>query len=165
MVEIYRPYVEQTAISFEYVTPTEEEFAKRFLAITEQFPWLVWEENGQLLGYAYGSRAFERMAFSWTAEASIYLHPNAKRRGIGRRLYEKLEQLLTEQGYQVVYALITAENAASVAFHRAMGYEVIGQFPRCGYKFDRWYGLVWMEKRLQLIEHPSLPVSIDNVNR
>ena len=103
ILEIYAPYVKNTAISFEYTVPTLEEFTQRFLGITAQFPWLVWEENGTVLGYAYGSAPFERAAFQWSAEASIYLCPEACGKGIGKKLYAALEKLLQDQGYRKVY--------------------------------------------------------------
>ena len=97
ILEIYAPYIENTAISFEYTVPSLEEFTQRFLDITAQFPWLVWEENGTILGYAYGSRPFKRTAYQWSAEASIYLCPEARGQGIGRKLYAALEQLLSQR--------------------------------------------------------------------
>ena len=100
ILEIYEPYVKNTAISFEYAVPTLEEFTQRFSKITAQFPWLVWEENGVVLGYAYGSLPFERAAYQWSAEASIYLCPEAWGKGIGKKLYAALEALLRQQGYR-----------------------------------------------------------------
>lgn len=161
ILEIYAPYVENTAISFEYTVPSLEAFTQRFLGITAQFPWLVWEENGQILGYAYGSLPFERAAYGWNAEASIYLAPEAKGRGIGRKLYATLEEQLKNQGYKKVYAIITTANEASVAFHKAVGYRHTAAFPNCGYKFGTWYGTIWMEKELNNWENPpQKPVSI-----
>ena len=148
ILEIYAPYVEHTAISFEYTVPTLAEFTDRFLGITAQFPWLVWEENGAVLGYAYGSLPFERAAYQWSAEASIYLRPEARGKGIGRKLYAALEEILKKQGYRKVYAIITTANEASVAFHQAVGYRHTATFPDCGYKFGQWYGTVWLEKDL-----------------
>ena len=148
ILEIYAPYIETTAISFEYIVPTLEEFTRRFLTITAQFPWLVWEEDGTVLGYAYGSLPFERAAYQWSAEASIYLCPEARGRGIGKSLYAALEEILKRQGYRKVYAIITTANEASVAFHKAVGYRHTATFPDCGYKFGQWYGTVWMEKDL-----------------
>ena len=160
MLDIYAPYIMTTTYSFEYEVPTEAEFLERFRKITEQFPWLVWEENGEVLGYAYGSAPFERAAYSWCAEASIYLKPEARGRGIGRQFYGELEEILAAQGYRVVYAIITAENEASVAFHRKMGYQNEKIFPDCGFKFGRWLGVVWMEKRLNPVGNVSnFPVS------
>lgn len=148
ILEIYAPYVETTAISFEYTVPTLEVFTQRFLSIAAKFPWLVWEEDGSVLGYAYGSLPFERAAYQWSAEASIYLCPEAQGKGIGRKLYTALEDILRQQGYRKVYAIITTANEASVAFHEAVGYRHTATFPECGYKFGTWYGTIWMEKDL-----------------
>jgi len=154
ILEIYAPYVQNTAISFEYTVPTLEEFTQRFLGITAQFPWLVWEENGTVLGYAYGSAPFERAAFQWSAEASIYLCPEACGKGIGKKLYAALEQLLQAQGYKKVYAIITTANEPSVAFHKAVGYRHTATMPGCGYKLGSWHGIVWMEKDLNSWDTP-----------
>ena len=148
ILAIYGPYVENTAISFEYSVPSLEEFTQRFRKYTKQFPWLVWEENGSILGYAYGSAPFERAAYGWCAEASIYLAPQAHRRGIGSKLYAVLEQLLTLQGYRKLYALVTTANPPSVQFHLALGYRHLTEFKNCGYKFGNWYGVTWLEKDL-----------------
>ena len=154
ILEIYGHYVKNTAISFEYEVPTLEAFTERFLGITARFPWLVWEENGTILGYAYGSLPFERAAYQWCAEASIYLSPEVCGRGIGKQLYATLEQILKEQGYRKVYAIITTANAPSIAFHQAAGYRHTATMPDCGYKFGKWYGTVWMEKDLNTWDIP-----------
>ena len=155
ILAIYGPYVTDTTVSFEYDVPTLESFTERFRGITAQFPWLVWEEDGAILGYAYASAPFSRAAYCWCAEPSIYLCPEAKGRGIGRALYTALEQILRLQGYQVSYAIITSENRDSIAFHRAMGYTHLADFPQCGFKHGRWQGITWMEKRLNPVEIPS----------
>lgn len=154
MLEIYGPYVLNTAYSFEYTVPTQEEFMGRFLEITKQFPWLVWEEDGEVLGYAYGSLPFERAAYAWCGEVSIYIAPSAHGRGIGRRLYGVLEHILWRQGYCVIYSLITSENTGSLAFHEKMGYRKCAELPGCGLKFGRWLGVIWMEKRTKFDEIP-----------
>ena len=155
MLAIYAPYILTTTYSFEYDVPSEDAFLQRFRKYTQQFPWLVWEEEGRVLGYAYGSAPFERAAYGWCAESSIYLHSDARGRGIGMRLYAALEKLLKLQGYQVLYAIITSENTGSVLFHQKAGFSRLADFPRCGYKFGRWVGTVWMEKRLDSVEFPS----------
>ena len=155
ILEIYAPYIETSTATFEYDVPCLRSFTQRFLTITEKFPWLVWEEDGRILGYAYASAPYERAAFSWCAEPSVYLRPEARGRGIGKALYARLEQILKEQGYQVLYALITDENVSSIRFHESCGYVQKVHFPDCGFKFGRWLGLVWMEKRL-------IPVTIPN---
>ena len=164
ILEIYGPYVENTAVSFEYTVPTLADFTQRFLKITAQFPWLVWEEDGEVLGYAYGGLPWERAAYQWVASASIYLCPKAQGKGIGRKLYEKLEQLLQKQGYRKVYAVITTDNEASVAFHKAVGYHHTATMPNCGYKFGKWHGTIWMEKDLNTWDTPPRePMSIREV--
>ena len=155
ILSIYAPYVEYSTATFEYDVPCRREFLQRFYDITVQYPWLVWEENGQILGYAYASAPYTRAAFRWCAEPSIYLRPEAKGRGIGKKLYTVLEWILEQQGYQVLYALITSENTDSLDFHRKMGYETRVNFPNCGYKKGRWLGLTWMEKRLKIVQTPS----------
>ena len=161
ILEIYRPYVESTTVSFEYTCPTLEEFTARFEKYTAQFPWLVWEEQGEILGYAYACAPFTRMAYSWVAEASVYLHPKAHRKGIGTALYRALEAILTEQGYLTLYALVTSENAPSLAFHQARGYEIRAVFPRQGFKFGKALGVTWLEKALHFVEYPqNLPTPI-----
>jgi len=157
LLEIYAPYIMTTTASFEYTVPTREAFLRRFTDYTTQFPWLVWCEHGTILGYAYASAPFERAAYAWCAEPSIYLRPEAAGTGIASRLYTALERILQAQGYQVLYALITAENHRSLAFHGKMGYRHIMELPACGFKFQRWVGLVWMEKRLGIVKNPSGP--------
>ena len=149
MREIYRPYVETTAITFEYDVPGPEAFQARFLDTVRDFPWLVWEENGEVLGYAYGSRAFARAAYQWDVDVSIYLRQDQRGRGIGRQLYAALEDRLRQQGYFVLYALVTSANEASCQFHRALGYRPIACFENTGFKFGKWYDVTWFEKRLQ----------------
>ena len=156
ILEIYAPYVEHSTATFEYDVPCKKEFTQRFLKYTAQFPWLLWEENGNILGYAYASAPYERAAYSWCAEPSVYLRPEAKGRGIGRKLYEALEAILRKQGYRKLLALVTSENQASVAFHEKMGYRVCGCFSDCGFKFNRWLSLIWMEKDLKFVENPSV---------
>lgn len=161
ILSIYAPYVTDTAVSFEYSVPTLEAFTQRYHAITRQFPWLVWEENHTVLGYAYGGYPFERAAYQWCAEPSVYLHPDARRRGIGRALYQALESILKQQGYCKLYAIITSQNQASLDFHLAMGYQSLAVFPNCGFKHNQWYGITWMEKQLNPVEMPmNVPIPI-----
>ena len=148
ILEIYRPYILNTAITFEYDVPTLAQFEDRFRSVTRDFPWLVWDEDGQILGYAYGSRAFERAAYQWDADMSIYLRQNCRGRGIGKALYAALEAQLRDLGYFVLYGLVTSANEASCQFHRAMGYREVANFEKTGFKFGQWYGVIWFEKRL-----------------
>ena len=160
MLSIYAPYILNTTYTFEYDVPTQEEFLQRFRTLTAQFPWLVWEEEGKILGYAYGSAPFERAAYRWCAEDSIYLLPEAHGRGIGSRLYRALENVLFYQGYQRIYALITAENAPSIAFHKQLGFQLRGDLPEAGIKFGHRIGVVWMDKSANSVAFPSsFPIS------
>ena len=155
MLRIYAPYIENTTITFEYHVPTEEAFLERFRKLTAQFPWLVWEEDGKILGYAYGSAPFERDAYRWCAEDSVYLLPEAQGKGIGSRLCLALEKVLFYQGYRRIYALITAENKKSVTFHQKLGYTLRAELPDAGFKFGRKIGVVWMDKASDFVDYPS----------
>ena len=155
ILDIYTPYVENTTHSFEYRAPTAEEFLARFRSITAQLPWLVWEENGTVSGYAYASLPFERTAYQWCCEVSIYLAPQACGKGIGKALYTALEHLVVLQGYQLIYAIITTENQHSLAFHEHLGYRTVAVLPDCGVKFNRRLGTVWTEKRFLTAQPPQ----------
>lgn len=155
ILAIYAPYILNTTYTFEYTVPTEAEFLERFRDITAQFPWLVWEEDGEIWGYVYGSAPYTRAAYSWCAELSIYLLPQAQGRGIGSKLYAAAEEILRRQGYRLNYAIITSENTGSIRFHEHMGYTHSAHFPACGYKFGRWLGVTWMEKKLNFVDFVS----------
>ena len=138
--EIYAPYILSSTASFEYEVPSPEDFLDRFRRVTRQFPWLVYEQEGQILGYAYADAPFVRQAYAWCAEPSIYLRPEARGRGIGKKLYSGLEKILSLQGYRILYALITDENTDSIHFHNKNGYHFQAKLPECGYKFNKWVG-------------------------
>ncbi len=148
MLAIYAPFVEHTAVSFEYDVPTEAEFARRLEEHQAAFPWLVCEENGRVMGYAYAGRAFERAAYGWNAEISCYLAPELRGRGVGRSLYARIEEILTRLGYYKLFAVVTSANAPSVAFHRALGFRDAACFRNVGYKQGGWYDVLWLEKTL-----------------
>ena len=155
ILEIYAPYVLTTTASFEYEVPSLDTFTARFRSFTAQFPWLVWEENRQILGYAYASPPYTRSAYAWCAEPTVYLRSEVRGKGIGNKLYDALEKILHYQGYHVLYALVTGENEASLRFHQKRGYIIRGDYPNCGFKFGRWLGLFWLEKRIKPVEIPS----------
>ena len=153
LLNIYAPYVEHTAITFEYDVPSVEEFAFRIKNTLHKYPYLVAEKNGRLLGYAYASPFHERPAYDWAVETSIYVDQNIKHQGIGRRLHDALEDALRSQGILNMNACIAYPpeedeylDRNSVEFHTHMGYRLVGEFYKCGYKFHRWYNMVWMEK-------------------
>ena len=155
MLAIYGPYVNHTTYSFEYDVPCTRTFTQRFHDHIAQFPWLVWEEEGMVLGYAYAGAPFERAAYRWVAETSIYLAPEAQGRGVGRALYTRLEELLQAQGYRCLYAIITAENTGSLEFHRKLGFADMAVFPDCGYKMGRWLSVAWLRKEIAPLGEPE----------
>ena len=157
ILSIYAPYILNTTITFEYTVPAEGEFLDRFRDVTARFPWLVWEEDGGILGYAYASAPFQRAAYDWCAEPSVYLRPEARGKGIGGKLYAALEEILRQQGFQLSLAIITQENSASIRFHRRCGYTINAVMENCGFKSGRWLGITWMEKRLTSVEIPNNP--------
>ena len=161
MLGIYAYYVKETAVSFEYEVPTEEEFTRRLEEHKEMYPWLVWEEDGEILGYAYAGRAFERAAYSWNAEISCYL--KVKGTGMGRKLYGIIEEILRLQGVRKVYAVVTSANEPSVAFHKAVGYTDVLTYREVGYKKGQWYDVIWLEKQLCPLGNPeTFPVTWKN---
>lgn len=159
ILEIYGPYIEETTVTFEYEVPSPEEYRGRMQTVMEKYPWLVWEEEGTLLGYAYASDFRSRKAFSWDCELSVYLRMDAVGRGIGRRLYGALLDILKMQGYINAYALICVPNEGSERLHDAFGFQEEGLYKRTGYKFGRWLDLSCRVKRLRDPGEPmELPV-------
>ena len=153
LVAIYDYYVKETAITFEYETPSVEEFRGRIEKVLKKYPYIVIERGKEILGYAYAGTFKDRDAYQWSVELSIYLHKDARRAGLGRMLYEELEKRLKDQGILNLYACIgypdTEDehlNRDSVKFHEKLGFSMIGKFNKCGYKFNTWYSMVWMEK-------------------
>ena len=158
---MYAPYVLGASSTFEYDVPSAEEFTARIEKISAQYPYLVCEVDGQIVGYAYGSTHRERAGYRWCAEATVYLNEAYYRRGIARVLYTALFTLMKEQGYHSIYVSILSTNESSVAFHRSMGFEDIGTFRNIGYKLGEWHSNIWMQ--LFLNEHhtePALPLPV-----
>ena len=165
LLRIYRPYVEETAISFELEVPSVEEFRGRIQKVLSRYPYLVAEKNGKIAGYTYVSPFIGRAAYDWSVETSIYLDRDCRRQGIGRRLYESLEEILKEMHVLNVNACIgypKEEDAYltknSARFHAHMGYTLVGRFHDSGYKFGRWYDMIWMEKMIG--DHPEHPLPV-----
>lgn len=140
---IYAPVVRDTAVSFEYEEPSVEEMARRITGVLASgYPWIVWQDGSDIAGYAYGSAFRTRRAYDWTTEVSVYVDPDHHRRGVGRSLYAKLFEILTLQGYRSAYGVATAPNPGSEGLHEAMGFELVGRFPRVGFKFGRWHDVI-----------------------
>ncbi len=149
LLAIYRPFVESTAVSFETVVPTVEEFATRIAKALTGWQWLVAEQGGQCIGCAYGSSHRQRHAYRWSVEVSAYVHPNHHRRGVGRALYLRLLEELAQKGFCNAYAGITLPNEGSVALHRAVGFEFVGVFKAVGRKFGTWHDVAWFQRVLR----------------
>lgn len=149
MLAIYRPVVEHTTISFELVPPSLDAFEARVRKYAAQWACLVAEHEGAIVGYAYGALHRERAAYAWSTETSAYVHPDARRMGVGTRLYESLCTALAERGYCNAYAGITLPNEASVALHRSVGFRDIGRFPSVGWKFGAWHDVGWFHRNLR----------------
>lgn len=155
LLDIYAPYVEQTAITFEYDVPSVGEFVERIKKISSKYPYIAAVEDGKIVGYAYASAFKERAAYQWSVETSIYVDMLKRQNGVGRLLYEALEQRLREQGILnsnacISYAEVEDDHLTndSVHFHEKLGYELVAHFHKCGKKFGKWYDMVWMEKML-----------------
>lgn len=142
-----------------------EEFRRRIEEINEKYPWLVYEENGEILGYAYGGPLYSRAAYQWTVEDSIYVHPAAKGRGIGALLFEKLLTLLQKQGFRICYSLIVEDNVPSLKMHEKFGFTRCGFAANSGYKHGAWHGIVTMEKQLnEFSENPAPIIPFPELN-
>lgn len=166
LLSVYAPYVEKTAITFEYEVPSAEEFAERIQKTLLRYPYLVLEEAGTVLGYAYAGTFHDRPAYDWAVETSIYLAEHARGRGAGRLLHDALWAALYEQGILNMNACIAVPSKTddpyvsrnSEEFHAHLGYRLIGEFRCCGYKFGNWYDMVWMEKLIGGHEAEVKPV-------
>ena len=158
LADIYAPYVADTAITFATAMPTEGEFAEKIARIGAAFPFLVYEEEGRVLGYAYAATYRVREAYRWDVELTIYLAPGIEGQGIGSELMAELLRTLEKQGYVNAYSCITLPGERSVALHRKFGFTQLGVFPHTGYKHGQWHDVVWMSKTLcEAAEHPDDP--------
>ena len=159
VLRIYSPAVIQTAASFELEPPTLEDMRQRIITILQRYPWLVYERNGEVLGYAYAGEYRKRAAYQWSVEVSAYVDERARRLGVGRALYAELFSLLKQLGYFNAYAVITLPNAASVGLHEAVGFEYLGTYRNVGYKLGRWHDVGWWDLVIQPhVESPRPPI-------
>jgi L-amino acid N-acyltransferase YncA len=166
LLEIYAPYVRDTAITFEYEVPSLEEFTERIRHPLDRYPYIVAEQDGKILGYAYVGPFHERAAYDWAVETSIYVDRNVRHSGVGRGLYDVLEKVLRAMHILNLNACIAYPREAddhltknSAEFHAHLGYRLVGEFHDCGYKFGRWYDMIWMEKLIG--EHTAHPEAVE----
>ena len=154
LLEIYGPYVKDTAVSFEYDVPKVEEFEERIRNISGKYPYIkAVDDNGRILGYAYAGAFKGRSAYDWAVETTIYIRKQERGNGIGKTLYKSLEKSLKSMGILNLNACIAFTDEPdehltndSMHFHEHMGYKLVGTFHKCGFKFNHWYNMIWMEK-------------------
>lgn len=162
LLEIYKPYIEETVITFEYDTPSVNEFEERISHVLDKFPYLVAIENGTIIGYAYASPYKGRAAYDWSVETSIYIAKDSHGKGVGSYLYSRLFELLKEQGIRNVFACVTLPNEKSEAIHNKFGFSLVGRFREAGYKFNSWHDIGWFEMQLDCTD--SVPKKVIPIN-
>jgi phosphinothricin acetyltransferase len=155
--EIYAPFVRESVVSFEEQVPGVEEFRERIRSTTATHPWLVLEDAGVVVGYAYASTHRTRASYRWAADVTVYIGPSHRGIGAGRRLYTELLDRLRAQRFQVACAGVTLPNDASVGLHRAMGFETVGVYKRIGWKAGAWHDVMWLELALAPATHERPP--------
>jgi L-amino acid N-acyltransferase YncA len=149
LLEIYRPFVTNSAVSFELAPPSVEEFERRMTVALEKWAWLVAENENGPVAYAYATSHRSRGAYRWSVETSAYVHADQRGQGLGKKLYRELLPILTEKGYCTAYAGIALPNDASEALHRSVGFTPVGVFRRAGWKFERWHDVAWWQVPLR----------------
>ncbi|MEP7287548.1 MAG: arsinothricin resistance N-acetyltransferase ArsN1 family B [Chloroflexota bacterium] len=158
---IYAPIVEHTPISFEYEIPSVAEMRTRVQHKIGHFPWLVLDQDGEILGYVYAGSHSERAAYQWSVDVSVYIKSTVRRSGIGRALYTSLFNLLRRQGFYNAYAGVSLPNDGSVGLHTALGFQPVGVYPHVGYKFGKWHDVGWWYLILQeLVSEPIPPKTL-----
>jgi phosphinothricin acetyltransferase len=156
--EIYAPYVTGTTVSFETEPPSEQEMAWRIAAARERHAWLVLEEGGTVIGYAYGGPFMTRAAYAWSTVVSVYVVEGRRRSGAGRALYAALLERLAARGFRMALAGITLPNDASLGLHRALGFEPVGTYRRVGWKHGAWRDVAWLQRPLADGDGPPGPL-------
>lgn len=159
ILAIYAPFIESTAITFEYTVPSLEEFRDRMASIMADYPYLAAEQGGRVVGYAYAHAMGERAAFQWNAELAVYLAPEARGCGLGAHLVTQLENELSAMGVRNLFSLITADNESSIRLHEKLGFSQVGYHPRAGYKLGRWHDLVYLHKSIGSFEDEPEPIA------
>ena len=170
ILKIYAPYVTDTAITFEYVVPSIDEFKNRIAGIIKKYPYIVAVIDGNIAGYAYAAAFKERAAYDWSVETTVYVDKSRKKSGIGKALYDELEKRLKKLNITNMYACIAYLEQEdeyltknSVQFHEHAGFKLAGEYHKCANKFGRWYNMVWMEKIIG--EHTDNPLPVKIINK
>jgi L-amino acid N-acyltransferase YncA len=165
ILAIYAPFcLSHSPVSFEYVPPSLTEMGQRIENTLESLPWLVWDENGQVLGYAYASVHRSRAAYQWSVDVSAYIEASKRKSGVGSSLYAALFDILRLQGYFNAYAGITLPNTGSVKLHEKMGFSLVGTYHRVGLKGGQWLDVAWYELELQTkTNDPPAPLPLPKI--
>ena len=148
LLAIYGYYVENTDATFEYDVPTLDEFTHRMKDICREYPYIVCEYKGKVVGYAYAHQFKPGNAYRWSAELTVYLHKDYLGLGIGTRLYELLIDILKLQNVKIIYGCVTSSNERSIKLHQKMGFNLIGVYHNSGYKMGKWIDVTWFEQSI-----------------
>ncbi|MEK7224579.1 MAG: N-acetyltransferase family protein [Bacteroidota bacterium] len=166
ILAIYAPYIATTSFTFETEVPSVEAFAKRIESYLINWPWLVYEVDEKIAGYAYATRHRERTAYQWCTESSIYIHDDFQRRGVAHALYTALFDILKIQGFRNVYAVINLPNDRSVAFHESCGFKYFATYEKVGYKLGKWKNVGWWRLILnEFGDEPAPPIRFSELNK
>lgn len=166
ILDIYAPYIENTSFTFETDVPSVENFSDRISTNLINWPWLVCEIDGKIAGYAYATRHRERTAYQWCTESSVYIHDDYQRAGIAKALYRTLFEILKQQGFRNVYAVINLPNDRSVTFHESCGFKYFATYEKVGYKLGKWKNVGWW--RLSINEYgdePEAPIKFAELDK
>jgi len=166
ILAIYAPYITNTSFTFEAEVPSNKAFAERIRNYLEFWPWLVYEIDGTIAGYAYGSKYRERLGYQWCVECSVYIHDEHQGQGIGRKLYNVLFALLKKQGYRNVYAVINLPNENSVRLHESCGFKWFANYENVGYKLGKWKTVGWWQLTInEYDDEPPPPINLSEIDR
>lgn len=166
VLDVYAPFITDTFVTFECEVPSVSEFRHRMTEIQKKYPWIVWETDGNIAGYAYASSFNARAAYDWSVDYSIYIRAPYQGRGIGKILYFILSGLLQLQGFCNAYAAITMPNEKSERLHQGIGFKPVGVFHDVGYKLGSWHDVKWFELQLQEYPRsPRKPLTIDELRQ
>jgi L-amino acid N-acyltransferase YncA len=165
ILDIYAPYIRDTSITFETDVPSVTDFENRIQSYLENWPWLVYEKNDMITGYAYASRYRERVAYQWSIECSVYIHDDHHRSGIASALYGSLFSILKTQGFTTVYAVINLPNDPSVALHERTGFKYFATYEKVGYKLGKWKNVGWWQLQLnEYLQEPVVPIKFSEMD-
>jgi len=166
ILSIYAPYIENTSFTFETEVPSLPEFSKRIKNYMENWPWLVYETDGQIAGYAYAGRYRERIAYQWCVESSVYINDNFQQHGIAGKLYSALFDILKKQGFRTVYAVINLPNDKSVKFHEKCGFHYFATYEKVGYKLGKWKNVGWWQLSInEYTDQPQPPIKFSQLDK